>query len=161
MSNADPWANKAERWLLPKVYHDVAAVIGWKAAVDLGMWVYETRRPPSRQMRRNGDRRGCLSVPKGESTSVAREIAVVIGADNARDFQKAFCGETLHFGTIEPASIPRRNRAIVEQVDNGSRIAAVAASHGLSEREIRRIYYLETGRPLRSLREARDARKST
>src|SRR5690606_22652821 len=94
MSNADPWANKAERWLLPKVYHDVAAVIGWKAAVDLGMWVYETRRPPSRQMRRNGDRRGCLSVPKGESTSVAREIAVVIGADNARDFQKAFCGET-------------------------------------------------------------------
>ena len=148
MAHADPWASARERFLLAPLYHEVAAVIGWQKAVELGQWVYENRNPPCRKAGRRYDRRGFLTVPRSASTRVAREIAAVIGEDATRALQAAFGGgEVLQFGSIEPASIPRRNRAIVEQLEDCGKIAAVACSFGLTERTVRRIYQGQTGKP--------------
>lgn len=76
-----------------------------------------------------------------------RSIAAVIGEDAARALRAEFGGEILQFGSIETASISRRNRAIVEQLDACGRIAVVAAAFGMPERHIRRIYQCQTGKP--------------
>lgn len=146
MSAADPWEKAPERFLLAPIYKEVAAAIGWRKAVELGQWVYENKQAPCRKARRNHDGRGSLYVSRRASTKVAREIAAVIGEDATRVMQAEFGGEILQFGSIEPASIPRRNRAIVEQLDACGRAALVACAFDLTERVIRRIYLVETGK---------------
>lgn len=149
LSTADPWDNAPERWLLSQQYQQVANVIGWRNAVELGTWVFENKKPPCRKAGRNGDRRGHLAIPHSTSSPGARTIAAIIGDDAARALQAMFGGEILCFGSIEPASIPRRNRAIVEQLDDCGRVEIVGACFGLPSRDVRRIYLRETGRAFR------------
>lgn len=141
------WSNAPERWLLSQTYHDVAAAIGWGNAIALGTWVSETKRPPSRAAGRRYDRRGILGISKQSKPSpVMREIASLIGDAAACALSREFGGEILQFGSIEPASYPRRNRAIVEQLDACGRAVVVACAFGMTERSIRRIYLSETGK---------------
>ncbi|MGN6329526.1 MAG: hypothetical protein ACTHL5_11355 [Rhodanobacter sp.] len=140
------------------IYHEFAAVIGWQKAVELGQWVYENRKPPCREAGRNYDHRGFLAIPKKASARVAREIAAVIGEDATRALQAAFGGAGVyHFGSIEPASITRRNRAIVERLEAGFKVAAVACAFDLAERVIRRIYQKQTGKPFKRINKNQEA----
>lgn len=143
MSTADPWSNAPERFLLSSGYCEIAEVIGWKKAVDLGTWVFDTkkkRKPGSR------DKRGTICIPASFNNATARAIAEVIGEDAATLLMRECHGCRPVFGSIEPASIPRRNRAIVEQLQQHDFHAElIAASFGLTARQVRNIWSNHAG----------------
>lgn len=143
MSVADPWANAPERWLLSSSYQEIAEVIGWKKAVDLGTWVYETKKRYKPGTSR--DERGTICIPVQRENATARGIAEVIGEDAAALLIRDFPGYRLIFGSIEPASIPRRNRAIVDALNAGVRVRVVACAFDITERQVRNIYRKEGG----------------
>jgi hypothetical protein len=139
--SVDPWENAPERWLLSSGYRDVAEIIGWKNAVDLGVWVYETKKRHKPGTSR--DRRGTICIPMRRDNTTAQGIAEVIGEAAASLLIQECPGCRPIFGSIEPASIPRRNRAIVEVVTAGEKISVVACTFGITERQVRNIYRKE------------------
>jgi Mor transcription activator family len=148
-SSVDPWENAPERFLLGRVYHEVAAVIGWAKAVELGHFVCESKCPPSRP---KYGRAGVIYFPSNERTDGATMATVsrIIGEEAVQKMIRVFGCERLQFPSIEAASIPRRNRAIVEQLINSNFwTAGVAASFDLTSRAVRRIFQQETGRTIK------------
>jgi hypothetical protein len=129
-------------WLvLSQTYHDVAAVIGWEKAVELGMAVWERKKPPGRQRQNRTGRGegGVIYIPALIAEHSGRQLVELVGIDDALRLITAFGGTYLFFPSIERASRPRRDKAIAEQVRSGSRMAAVACAFGLTERQVRRI----------------------
>ncbi len=119
-------------------YHEMAEVIGWKKAVDLGMWVFENKK---RNKTGHGDDRGTICIPISLETATARGMADVIGEDATKRLIQECPGCRPIFGSIEPASIPRRNRAICEQLKQHEfHWELIAASFGLTVRHVRNIY---------------------
>jgi hypothetical protein len=133
------WEYAPERLALANVYHEVAAVIGWDAAVDFGFEVWRTKRPPSRRDGKSHDRRGAIYIPRTISEKYGRDLVSIAGANNAARLVEAFAGATLFFPDILSASKQRRNEAIAEQVRSGFRVATVAALFEMDERHIRAI----------------------
>lgn len=156
------WATAPQRFYLPPIYHQVAEVIGWDHAVDLGCYVAEFKRPPSRrkkEARHSGS--GTLYVRRDCGGRVMQAIASVIGWDATASLAQAFGGESLEFCGIERAFLAGRNRAIVERFTYGYSARDVAASFGITDRQVRRICQDESGRLISNtaaalkLREAR------
>lgn len=133
------WENLPERFALPKVYHDVAAVIGWNRAIAFGMSVFMEKRPPSR---REDHGRGVIYIPHelgGRIGNGGAELIRLAGESDAALLVGAFCGLSLEFPNIVSTSIGRRNRAIVQHISDGLRPAVVACAFGITERQARRI----------------------
>jgi hypothetical protein len=140
LAGASFWANATERFLLPPTYHEVAAVIGWDAAIELGTYVAANKRPPSRrQQSGNHNSAGKLYVSRDQHGAVMRQIAAVIGEELTTKLSDAFGGEYLEFCGVERAFVARRNRAVVQRAKDGWAAHAVAMAFDLSERQVRRI----------------------
>jgi hypothetical protein len=130
------WDDAPERFALTKTYHEVAEVIGWDAAIDFGMAVWEEKRPPSR-LEHGGC--GSIYIPAKLDERCGRDLVRLAGYENAILLVEAFCGMTLEFLNIVPASIGRRNRAIIEQFEQCRNTRLVACGFGLTDRHVRRI----------------------
>ena len=137
----DDWGNLPERFTLASIYHDVARVIGWNAAVSFGMNVWREKRPPSR-VRGNGW--GVVYVPSRLDDRFGLELIRLTGERNAAALVKEFSGQCLEFPNIVPASINRRNRAIIQHLRDGLRPAVVACAFGITDRQVRRIASMES-----------------
>lgn len=136
------WEKAPERLKLGQTYHEVASVVGWDRAVEIGMLAWHNASPPSKRRGRDAGRRGgfgAIYVPQKIDASGGQKIVKLIGMEDARRLVAAFPGEQLCFQSIEAASFDRRNRAIAEQVAEGRRAAVVAACFDLDERHVRRI----------------------
>lgn len=140
------WAHAPERFALPQVYHEVAAVIGWDAAVDFGMSVWQTKRPPSQQKtdQVHGGGRGTIYIPNAINDHAGRELIALAGIKTALRLVDGFGGESLQFPCIVTASLGRRNRAISKQVADGHSVRSVAWCFDLTDRQVRRIVRKET-----------------
>lgn len=127
--------------MLAQAYHLVAEVIGWDAAIEFGMKVWETKRPPSsRRLNAVGcGGRGVIYIPRALNVFFGRELVAIAGSANALKLAAAFGGEHLEFPCIAKASVRRRNLAIGEQVARGTSVRLVAAQFGLTEQHVRRI----------------------
>jgi len=147
--DAKGWETAPERFLLAKAYREVAEVIGWNRAVDFGMRVWEEKRPPSHAVTDpvHGGGWGIIYIPTALTDSAGRELVRLAGSEDAGRLVKAFPGISLEFPCIVAASIPRRNKAITEQVADGHRVAVVACCFDITERQVRRICaaYREAG----------------
>lgn len=133
------WENLPERFALPKVYHDVARVIGWDRAIAFGMNVWREKRPPSR---REDHGRGVIYIPHelgGRIGNGGAELIRLAGESDAALLVSAFCGLFLEFPNIVSTSIGRRNRAIGQHLSDGLRPAVVACAFGITERQVRNI----------------------
>lgn len=135
------WANLPERFALANVYHEVAAVIGWDMAVDLGMYVWQNKRPPSRFYTDaiHGGGVGVMYIPATLTGRNGRELVELLGQESAEKLVAHFAGASLRFPCVVSASIGRRNKAIAACVARGDRIAVVACLFDLTERQVRRI----------------------
>lgn len=136
------WAKAPERFLLGKAYHDIASVVGWDRAVEIGSRVWELRTPPSRRQDRGRGLRGGagrIYIPK--NFDPLRDLAIVriAGIEDAKRLIERFAGDAFEFPCIAVATTARRNRAIVEAVAEGTRKKVVACSFGMTERQVRRI----------------------
>lgn len=132
------WAELPERFALSPAYHEVARVIGWDRAISFGMSVWREKRPPSRK--NNG--RGVIYIPRelgGNLGSGGAELIRLAGEADAAKLVGAFCGLHLEFNNIVPASIGRRNRAIIQHLRDGMSAVAVACAFGITDRQVRRI----------------------
>ena len=133
------WEDLPERFALPKVYHEVAAVIGWDRAIAFGMSVWTEKRPPSRCQDYG---RGVIYIPhelRGLVGHYGAELIRLAGERDAALLVGAFCGLFLEFPNIVSASIGRRNRAIAQHMADGLRPAVVACAFGITERQARNI----------------------
>ena len=138
---AGSWEERPERFALAPIYHDVAEVIGWDRAIRFGWRVWWEKRPPSGIHDRA---RGLIYIPKKLRKRCGSELIRIAGEHDAALLVNAFGGMPLEFPNILPASISRRNRAIVQQIQEGIRPSFVAASFGLSLRQVRRIASMES-----------------
>jgi hypothetical protein len=147
-SSVDPWDNAPERFLLGRVYHEVAVVIGWAKAVELGYWACQNNCSPSRKKYGVA---GTIYFPiRTKDSKSIRQISQIIGDDAVQMMIGIYCGDSLQFPSIESASIPRRNRAIVEQlIESNFWTAGVAASFDLTTRAVRIIFHRETGKTIK------------
>lgn len=149
-------------WLaLGSAYHEVAAVIGWERAVAFGFAVWQEKRTPSHAAYDpvHGGGRGDVYIPTALSDRHGQELIRLAGPESAAALIKAFPGATFGFQCLVPASIPRRDRAIAEQVKDGWSVATVAALFDLGERQIRRICQAQGVSPKACLRAARELRR--
>ena len=136
---AGSWEVLPERFALPKVYHEVARVIGWDRAIAFGMNVWREKRPPSRCQDHG---RGVIYIPHelgGRIGNGGAELVRLAGESNAALLVGAFCGLFLEFPNIVSTSIGRRNRAITQYIADGLRPAVVACAFGITERHVRRV----------------------
>lgn len=130
------WDSAPERFALAPIYHVVAEAIGWDAALDFGLAVWQEKRPPSRA---SSGGRGVIYIPRQLDGRLAKDLVRLAGPENAALLIKRFQGASLEFPNIVPASIGRRNRAIIESLREGQRPTVVACAFGLTDRQIRRI----------------------
>lgn len=153
------WSRAPERLALANAYHEVAAVIGWDAAIDFGLAVWEMKRPPSRRKAGCWDRQGMIYIPATIKKDSGRELVAMVGLQDALLLAEAFGGTQLEFPNITAASIQRRNKAIAEQVADGWFLNHVAATFGLTGRQVRRICRDQGGCPVAALPAARALRR--
>ncbi|CAN7353450.1 hypothetical protein LJR143_001867 [Pseudoxanthomonas sp. LjRoot143] len=141
MSDESWWATAPERFTLAQAYHLVAEVIGWDAAVNFGMKVWDAKRPPSSTATSSvhGGGRGVIFIPKTINVFFGRNLVDMVGTENALKLAAAFGGERLEFPCIARASIRGRNRAIAQRIAEGARTRTVAVEFDLTEQHIRRI----------------------
>lgn len=130
------WDCLPERLALARVYHDVARVIGWNAAVSFGMTVWREKRPPSRS---NSARCGVIYIPAKLSRIYGIELIRIAGERNAAALVKEFPAHRFEFPNIVSASIGRRNRAIIQHLEDGLSPDVVACAFGITRRHVRRI----------------------
>lgn len=142
MDDGSAWASSSERFALAQVYHDVAAVIGWDAAIEFGMAVWEQKRPPSRAKTNSvhGGGRGVIYIPRSLAQARSSHLVRLAGKDGAARLSAAFGGLYLEFPCVIAASVRRRNRAITEQIEAGARTQAVAGVFDLTPQHVRRIH---------------------
>ena len=132
------WENAPERWRLPQIYHEVAEILGWDKAVQIGLRVWDNKRPPSSLKTAGGV--GCLYVPKSlEVSGNSSVILDLLEYEDATKLVEEFSGQIIFFGNIESASVPRRNDAIRKEIAEGARAEVVACRFGLTARQVRRI----------------------
>ena len=138
----DEIAPPYKEWLaLADIYHQVAAVIGWRRAVNFGYAVWELKRPPSRAETHpvHGGGAGMIYIPHSISGKSGRDLVTLAGDYDAQKLVRFFSGQTLEFPCLVKASISQRNKAIAEQVAAGSSVGAVAFCFCLTDRQVRRI----------------------
>lgn len=134
-------------WLaLSNAYHEVAAVLGWERAIEFGMRVWETKRPPSHRRTGAGDRRGAIYIPSSIGDFAGTSLVSIVGHMDAVRLVDRLGGSYLQFSDTVPASIARRNEAVAQQVTGGFSVASVAACFDLSRRQVRRIAKTEADR---------------
>jgi hypothetical protein len=152
---------QAEWLALGSAYHEVAAVIGWDRAVQFGFAVWQTKRTPSHAAYDpiHGGGRGDIYIPTALTEQHGQELVRLAGAEDAALLVKAFPGTTLGFQCLVRASIPRRDRAIAEQVKDGWSVAVVAVLFDLGEKQVRRICQKQGVSPTASLPAARALRR--
>jgi hypothetical protein len=136
LADASYWDTAPARFLLSPAYHQVAEILGWDRAVEIGYLVWEKKCAPSRH-RKGVGRVGALYVPGNVEPHSA--IVKLIGLDDARRLSAAFGGEQLCFPSLEAASIPSRNKAIRERATDGFRPEEIGATFDLTARQVRRI----------------------
>lgn len=141
LADESVWARAPERLALAAVYHEVAEIIGWDAAVDFGMKVWETKRPPSRAKYHpvHGGGYGVIYIPHALTAIAGGELIRLAGRQNAKRLVHQFPGLNLSFPCIVAASMARRNKAISQQIADGCSMASVAFGFDLTERQVRRI----------------------
>lgn len=137
MTAGNQWDQLPERFALNSAYHEVAAVIGYDAAVAFGLAVWNEKRAPSRAGKIY--ERGEIYIPTRIGGWIGSELVRLAGPENAAKLVEKMGGSALTFTNIVKTSIKRRNLAIARAVSTGDRVAVVAAAFGLSERQIRRI----------------------
>lgn len=127
--------------MLAQSYHMVADVIGWEAAIEFGMRVWETKRPPSKPSGKavRGGGRGVIYIPRTINAFFGRDLVDLVGAKDALKLSAAYGGEHLEFPCIAKASIRRRNSAIATQLCSGASAREVATLFDLTEQHVRRI----------------------
>lgn len=134
------WEDLPERFALAPVYHDVARVIGWNAAVSFGMNVWREKLPPSRQ----DYGRGVIYIPTKLNHWCGLELIRLAGELDAEILIKEFPMHELEFPNIVSASIGRRNRAITQHLKDGLRPVVVACAFRMTDRQVRRIVSMES-----------------
>lgn len=141
--------------MLAKDYQAVAEVIGWQRAVDFGLRVWETCRPPSRANTNDlgGGGTGFLYIPHALAGT---KLSRLVGIEDARKIIARFAGETLQFPPIVVASTARRNRLVVASLANGHSLRSTCGAFGVTPRTILRITRAVCGKSPKEI--AKDAK---
>lgn|GEM_PF-6635491 len=142
MTDNSWWATAPERFKLARSYHEVAEVIGWDKAVKFGLEVWSRKRPPSQRRTcsvSGGAGRGVIYIPQLISGWKGRELAEMLGDEDADRMARAFGGEALEFGCIAPAFRRRRDEAIRTQFRDGKSLKSIARHFDLTDRRVRDI----------------------
>lgn len=133
----------ASFYFLAQVYHEVASVIGWEKAISFGMAVWREKRPPSQRRaefaRESGGGRGVIYVPSEIKEGRGTELVRLAGKEDAELLVERFGGMLLFFPSIEQASKKSRNDAILAASKAGTRKDIIAASFGMTVRNVHRI----------------------
>ena len=137
MTAGNQWDQFPERFALNSAYHEVAAVIGYDAAVAFGLAVWNEKRAPSRAGKIY--ERGEIYIPTRIGGGIGSELVRLAGPENAAKLVEKMGGAALTFTNIVKTSIKRRNLEIIRLISKGERTAVAASAFGLSERQIRRI----------------------
>lgn len=137
MTAGNQWDQLPERFALTSAYHEVAAVIGYDAAVAFGLAVWNEKRAPSRAGKIY--ERGEVYIPTRIGDGIGSELVRLAGPENAAKLVEKMGGSALTFTNIVSTSIKRRNLEITRQVSTGVPVAVVAAAFNLSPRRVRGI----------------------
>jgi len=121
---------------LPASVQEIADVIGRQDALRLvrqlpRCLVEDKRRPGSMQ------ERVMLYVPK--KVKPGHPLVRILGAEGAEKMVRAFGGECLHPANCNAIHKDYRNDAVRKRHREGSRVPVLAASFGVSERQIRNV----------------------
>ena len=115
----------------------IAAVLGRRRALEIAGALMK-RVPPSKGNGRAG-RMACVYVPVSLARGEATRLIEAAGREDAEKLIRAFRGETLWVSACHNLMLRHRNDAIREQRNSGASTKFLAASFGLTQREIWRI----------------------
>lgn len=135
------WETSPERFLLPKIYHDMQTIMGWDEAVRVGLSIWLSQRPKEQI---DGSSRASAYFPKTFNEAKPPAVAAIIGVEATRKMIHEFPGQILEFHGIGAATIWRRNAGVAEQTKQYRR-AIVAVRFGITERTVSRILAAEKG----------------